>query len=136
VKGDQLALLSKRWPADPARRCLATERPLGAEAIAYRDEERRIRVLVKSAASDAAIYRLEHHYDDLGRLRFAFGRSEAANGSSVEYRIYLDEWGGELWREVRARGRSDAFLRPPAFPDAALVRDPVKAVAVPLRCEG
>jgi hypothetical protein len=36
---------------------------------------------------------------------------------------------------VRARGPRHAFLRPPEFPDAALVRDPVKAALAPLDCD-
>jgi hypothetical protein len=134
VRGHQVAMAQHRWRPDPTRRCRSAEHPLAAEAIAIRDEQKRIRVYVTSSGSDDSAYRLEHHYDDAGRLRFAFGRSGAVNGSTVEYRIYLDEWGRELWRDVRARGPGYTFLRPPDFPDAALVRDPVVAASVPLDC--
>jgi hypothetical protein len=87
--------------------------------IAVRDDHRRIRTYVTSEGSDDSAYRIEHHYDDAGRLRFAFARSGAESGSVVEYRLYFDEWGGVLWRDVRSRGPGYTFLRPPAFPDAA-----------------
>jgi hypothetical protein len=83
VRGHQLAMLSRRWPADPARRCLSAERPLAAEVTTYRDEHERIRVLVESTGTDGSVYRLEQHYDQAGSLRFAFARSEAADGSLV-----------------------------------------------------
>jgi hypothetical protein len=134
VKRHQAATVSRRWLPDPARHCRSPEGASAADAIAIRDEQRRIRTYVVSEGSEGSAYRIEHHYDGLGFLRFAFARAGAPNGSSVEYRIYFDEWGKEVWREIRARGAGTAFLRPPEFPDEALVRDPVVAVAIPLRC--
>ena len=134
VKGNQLAMATKRWRPEAARRCRNEARPFAAETIAVRDEQRRIRTYVTSEAWNDSAYRIEHHYDEAGRLRFALARSSAVNGAFVEYRLFLDERGKELWRDVRARG-SYGFQRPPAFPDDALVRDPVVAAAIPLRCD-
>ncbi len=133
VKADQVAMATKRWRADPVRQCRSETRPYAAETRAIRDEQGRIRTYVTSDGSDDSAYRIEHHYDEAGHLRFAFARSSAVNGAFVEYRLFLDEWGKELWRDVRSRG-SYTFQRPPAFPDEALVRDPATAAALPLRC--
>lgn len=51
------------------------------------------------------------------------------------YRLYFDENGVEIWRHQESSGPGYTFMRPPEFPDAALVRDPTKDIATPKGCD-
>jgi hypothetical protein len=134
VETNEAAIRSHRWrPA--ARHCEAKEQSHRVDAIAFRDGQGRIRKYTTSWGSDDSAYRIEHQYDGRGRLRFALAKAGAYNESVVTYRIYLDERGAEIWRHEESSGPGYTFLRPPEFPDEALVRDPAKDVTKPLRCE-
>jgi len=60
--------------------------------------------------SDDSGYLLEHHYDEKGRLRFAFGRTGAVNDTVVEHRLYYSEDGKLLWHDRKQQGIGYPFL--------------------------
>ncbi|HSM92287.1 MAG TPA: hypothetical protein VLT47_05315 [Anaeromyxobacteraceae bacterium] len=124
------AIASGAW----AREEKATCEPPAAETrrVVYRDTRGRIRKFVTEGGSDDSAYRLEHQYDEDGRLRFVFGRAGAVNHAVVEHRLYMDEGGGVLWRDRRQEGPAYTFAE--EWPDAFLVREPGRAWEAPKRC--
>src|SRR5262245_14867423 len=80
------------------------EGPFHESASIDRDPAGVIRKYVHDAGTEDASYRVEEHYDERGRLRFAFARRSAANDSSGEFRIYFSEDGKKLWTDVREKG--------------------------------
>ncbi|MBD0326633.1 MAG: hypothetical protein ICV68_09385, partial [Pyrinomonadaceae bacterium] len=63
------------------------------------DANGRVRYYEKQAGSDDSALKWEHYYDESGRLRFVFITGGAANGSTLEHRIYFDEMGKRIWEE-------------------------------------
>ncbi len=135
VEANEAAIASGKWRAVKRTVCESRDRPFGREATVVRDGEGRIRKYVTVAGTDDSAYTIEHQYDERGRLRFAYARAGAFNGSEETYRLYFDEDGKELWRHHESRGPGYTFLRPPEFPDAWVVREPGKDLAAPKTCD-
>ena len=135
VEANEAAIKSGKWRAVKRTVCENEERPFGRDATVARDGQNRIRKYVTVAGTDDSAYTIEHQYDDRGRLRFAFAKAGAFNDSEETYRLYFDEDGNEIWRHAESRGPGYTFFRPPQFPDEWLVRDPVKDVATPKKCD-
>ncbi len=135
VEASEAAIRRGEWRREERRVCSMDERPLEANVVAFRDQRGRVRKYVTSVGTDDSAYTAEHHYDESGRLRFVFAKAGAANDSVDTYRLYFDERGAEFWRHVASSGPGYTFMRPPEFPDAAMVCDPVKDLATPVDCE-
>jgi hypothetical protein len=128
VEVNEGAAKSGRLRREKKRVCEPEERSFVADRVAFRDANGRIRKYVSSEGTDDSAYTMEHHYDEQGRLRFAFGTSGAVNGARVEYRLYFSEDGGLLWQDRRETGPGYTFTSD--FPEEWLVRDPGKASAL------
>ncbi|MFE8596320.1 hypothetical protein [Archangium violaceum] len=102
------------------------------ERTAFIDAQGRIRKFVVNGGSDDSAYRLEHHYDEKGRLRFAFGRTGAVNDTTVEHRLYYSEGGKLLWHDRKQRGPGYPFLMD--WPQKYVVRDAAKELGVQPDC--
>ena len=135
VEENEGAIKSGRWRPEKRELCSSERRAAGMDAVVVRDGRGRIRKYTTVAGSDDSAYTIEHQYDGSGRLRFAFARAGAVNDSEETYRLYFDENGAEIWRHASSRGPGYTFMRPPDFPDAAVVRDPVRDLATPKRCD-
>ena len=134
VKANEAAIRSGKWRGE-VRDCESRDPSRRMDAIAFRDRRGRIRKYTTADGTDDSAYRIEHQYDGRGRLRFVLAKSGAFNFSVLTYRIYFDVHGEEIWRDEESTGPGYTFLRPPDFPDASLIRDPVKDLARPLRCD-
>lgn len=102
--------------------------------VAFREPgpDGRVRVYVTEGGSDDSAYRLEHHYDASGRLRFALGRAGAVSDTVVEHRLWLDAEGTVVWRDRTQRGPGYTF--DPDWPFDAVVSDPAAALVERARC--
>jgi hypothetical protein len=76
--------------------------------------------------SEDSLARSSYYYDRGGVLRFVFVRAGAANGTAVEYRVYLSKRGERLWEEQRHL-KGPGYTFPSQLPDDWLVRDAVLA---------
>lgn len=130
VEANEAAIASGRW----AREERATCEPPASETrrTIFRDPAGRIRKFVTEGGSDDSAYRLEHQYDERGRLRFVFGRSGAFNMTVVEHRLYFGDGGGLIWKDRRQEGPGYTFAD--EWPDAFIVHDPLRAFAAPKKC--
>lgn len=78
-----------------------------------------VRFYQNEGGSDDSALKLEHYYDERGRLRFVFITGGAANGSRLEHRIYFDEDGKRIWEDhVYKTGPGYTF--PEVWPDDQL----------------
>jgi hypothetical protein len=74
-------------------------------------------------SSDDSWVQIAYYYDRDGALRFAFVQAGAANGTSIEYRVYLSKAGEPLWQEQRdLKGPGWTFLDHQS--DDWLIKDP------------
>jgi hypothetical protein len=135
VEENEAAITSGTWRPEKRKGCSSRKHSFEVDAVVVRDGRGRIRKYTTAEGTDDSAYRIEHHYDDEGRLRFAFAKAGAFNDSEVVYRLYFDEHGREIWRHETSSGPGYTFIRPPDFPDAALVRDPVQDLATPKKCD-
>ncbi len=138
VEKNEAAIDGRKWHREDKKVCSSeelSEQPFGIDVTVVRDQRGGIRKYVKVSGTDDSAYTLEHQYDDRGRLRFALATAGAVNMSYETYRLYFAEDGREIWRHVSSSGPGYTFMRPPEFPDAMLVRDPVKDLAAPGSCE-
>jgi len=135
VEKNEAAIDGRKWHREDKNVCSNRNRPFAIDVRVFRDERGGIRKYVKLSGTDDSAYTLEHHFDDRGRLRFALATAGAVNLSHETYRLYFGEDGSEIWRYVSSSGPGYTFMRPPKFPDAMLVRDPVKDLAAPGSCE-
>ncbi|HEX8491281.1 MAG TPA: hypothetical protein VF658_00425 [Pyrinomonadaceae bacterium] len=65
------------------------------------DGRGRVRYYEKQGGSEDSSLKLEHYYDESGRLRFVFITGGATNGSELEHRIYFDEGGKRIYEEQK-----------------------------------
>jgi hypothetical protein len=131
VEANEAAIRSGRWKREEKPVC--DPPALETQRIVFRDSERRIRKFVSEGGSDDSAYRLEHQYDEHGRLRFAFGRSGGVSDTVVEHRLYFAENGTLLWKDRRQLGPGYTFLDD--WPEEYLVRDPARAFDAPKQCK-
>jgi hypothetical protein len=111
----------------------ACEQPsLQTGRTAFVDALGRIRRFVVEGGSEDSGYMLEHHYDEKGRLRFAFGRTGAVNDTVVEHRLYYSEDGKLLWHDRKQQGIGYPF--PTDWPEKYVVRDAANELSVQPDC--
>jgi len=65
------------------------------------DEKGTLRNYYYEGGSEDSMLRSEMYYDDNGKLRFAFVRGGAYNGTKVEYRAYYSSTGKKLWEDEK-----------------------------------
>jgi hypothetical protein len=87
----------------------------------------------REAGSDDSARRYELLYDGAGRLRFAFVRGGAANGTVLEVRVYLDAAGRRV-RETRRLVSGPGYTFPRPWPDEDLPRNPTRHFASAPAC--
>jgi hypothetical protein len=131
VDANESAIRAGSW--NRAERPICDPPALETRRIVFRDHEGRVRKFVSEGGSDDSAYRLEHHYDESGRLRFAFGRSGAVSQTIVEHRLYFAESGALLWKDRRQTGPGYTFAA--EWPEEFLVRDPALAFDAPKQCK-
>ncbi|TMH66888.1 MAG: hypothetical protein E6H57_12820 [Betaproteobacteria bacterium] len=68
----------------------------------------------------------ELFYDDNGKLRFAFVRAGAYNGTKLEHRVYFSKAGKKIW-EIQKLLKGPGYTFPTEWPDAELIQNPVQA---------
>lgn len=132
VQQNEEAIKAKRFKHEERTDCDMEGAGKESESV-DRDASGRIRKYVHDMGSDDSAYRAELHYDEQGRLRFAFARRGAVNDSTGEFRIYFGEDGKQLWKDVKEKGPGYTWLKD--FPGAWLVKDPEKAWKNPPPCE-
>lgn len=101
----------------------------------WTDARGRVARYEREAGSDDSARRYELLYDPAGRLRFAFIRGGAANGTVLEVRIYFDA-AGRRAHEVRKLVSGPGYTFPDPWPDEDLPRDPGRDFASSPACEG
>ncbi|MDT4895770.1 MAG: hypothetical protein QOH25_847 [Acidobacteriota bacterium] len=83
------------------------------------DASGRARFYQNEGGSEDSSLKLEHYYDERGRLRFVFITGGAVNGSQLEHRIYFDETGKRIWEE-RTFKKGPGYTFPEVWPDEEL----------------
>lgn len=123
ISSNEAAIASGLWPRTDYQVCLpAGKQSFGLERTVYLDERGRIRKYVVEEGNDDSAYRLEHEYDEQGRLRFSVGTAGAASGASFTERLYFGESGALIGRERGEFGGVYEFR--PGWPDDNVVRQP------------
>lgn len=133
VEVNEAAVGSGRWRRAEKHVCSPGEGQVARDRIAYRDRDGTVRKYVTIEGTDDSVYKLEHQFDEKGRLRFAFGTSGAINGALVEFRLYFAPDGTLIWRDRKETGPGYTFME--GFPEAGVVRDPGLDWSAPARCD-
>lgn len=98
------------------------------------DGRGRVRYYEKQGGSDDSSLKLEHYYDESGRLRFVFITGGAANGSELEHRIYFDELGKRIYEEQKYT-KGEGYTFPTVWPAEQLnIKDVSAAYAAKSPC--
>lgn len=132
VEANEAAVRSGRWRRAERHVCSLGEGQVARDRVAYRDRDGTVRKYVTIEGTDDSVYKLEHQFDEKGRLRFVFGTSGAVNGAVVEYRLYFAPDGALICRDRRETGPGYTFVD--GFPEASVVRDPGRDWSAPARC--
>lgn len=136
------AIYRETRQAEAAGRLRKEERAFGycgpspdTERAVYLAPDGAVRSYHVGGGSEDSAAQVAHYYDRDGALRFVFIQAGAVNGTALEYRIYLSKDGARLWEERRLlKGPGYAF--PGQWPDAWLIKDPMKAFHAPDPCTG
>jgi hypothetical protein len=83
------------------------------------DAKGRARFYETEGGSEDSSLKMEHYYDERGRLRFVFITGGAVNGSQLEHRIYFDETGKRIW-EKQTYTKGPGYTFPTVWPDDQL----------------
>ena len=83
------------------------------------DAKGRARFYETEGGSEDSSLKMEHYYDQRGRLRFVFITGGAVNGSQLEHRIYFDETGKRIW-EKQTYTKGPGYTFPTVWPDDQL----------------
>ncbi len=95
--------------------------------VMHADGRAVVRNYYVDGGSDDSMVRRDFYYDKNGKLRFAFIRGGAANGTTIEHRIYFDPAGKRIW-EIQKLVEGPGYTFPhDVWPDDDIVYDPVKA---------
>jgi len=87
------------------------------------DARGRVRFYQREGGSEDSSLKLEHYYDEAGRLRFVLITGGAVSGSKLEQRIYFDADGKRIWEEHSAT--APGYTWPEVWPEDELqVNDP------------
>ena len=98
-----------------------------AVRIMYADSRHTVRNYYVDAGSDDSLVRRDFYYDKDGKLRFAFIKGGAVNGTTIEHRIYFDPAGKRIW-EIQKLVKGPGYTFPQdTWPDDDIVYDPGKA---------
>ncbi len=89
---------------------------------AFFDAKGKIRKLVTSGGSDDSSLTFTYYYDAAGGLRFVFIEGGAANGTSIQHRIYF-EAGARIW-EIRKLVKGPGYTFPEEWPLDELITEP------------
>jgi hypothetical protein len=128
----QIRTIVQAVKAGMSRKALTTKRRNFEYCEPYEDVGRviatdssgRVRFYLSDASSDDSALKMEHYYDEAGRLRFVFITGGAANGSQLEHRIYFDETGKRIWEEPIYK-KGPGYTWPQVWPDEQLqINDP------------
>ena len=91
------------------------------------DSRGTVRNYYYDSGSDDSMVRRDFYYDNNGKLRFAFIKGGAVNGTKIEHRIYFDPAGKRIWEiQKLVEGAGYTFPRD-TWPDDEIVYDPIKA---------
>jgi hypothetical protein len=93
------------------------------ERALYVDQDGAVRSYHFAGGSEDSAAQWANYYDRDGALRFVFVKAGAANGTQLEYRIYLSRV-GERWWEERRDLKGPGWSFPSKLPNEWLVRDP------------
>lgn len=131
VADGDAALAAHRWTRTQSQICAPERSPrgYGLERTVVLDERGKIRRYVVAEGDDHATFKVEHHYDEAGRLRYAVGTAGADTGASERATLFMGEDGGMLWIDRSHSGPTYAF--PVTWPEGSLVRDPSKDFVAP-----
>lgn len=103
--------------------------------IVYADSRGTIRNYYVDAGSDDSMVRRDFYYDKDGKLRFAFIRGGAVNGTKIEHRIYFDPSGKRIW-EIQKLVEGPGYTFPQdTWPDDEIVYDPIRAFSASNICK-
>jgi hypothetical protein len=121
------AIYQETRQAEVAGRLRKEQRTLGdcqhTERALYLNAGGSIRSYHVGGGSEDSAVQIAYYYDRDGALRFAFMQAGAANGTSIEYRVYLSKAGERLWQEQRdLKGPGWTFLDRQS--DDWLIKDP------------
>lgn len=94
--------------------------------ILFTEQNGKARIYYYEGGSADSMVRRELFYDESGRLRFAFIRASAYNGTKLEHRVYFSKAGIKIW-EIQKLLEGPGYTFPTEWPDAELIRDPVQA---------
>lgn len=121
VEANEAAIKDHLWTRQEKRICIPDgERSFALERIADVDQAGRIRKYTVIEGTDDSAYKLEHHFDGQGRIRFCFGTGGAVNGASLEVRLYFAEDGKRIWMDRRETDLKYTFLE--GWPEKFVVR--------------
>ncbi len=103
--------------------------------IMHVDGRGTVRNYYYDSGSDDSMVRRDFYYDNNGKLRFAFIKGGAVNGTKIEHRIYFDPTGKRIWEiQKLVEGPGYTFPRD-TWPDEDIVYDPVRAFNAKNNCE-
>jgi hypothetical protein len=106
-----------------------------AERVLYLDAKGVIRSYHFSGGSEDSAVSRALYYDRDGTLRFVLIKAGAANGTSLEHRIYLSKDGKRLWeKQTRLKGPGYTFPSR-EWPEQDLIWNPQLAFDERARCE-
>lgn len=94
--------------------------------VLFTDQKGKPRIYYYEGGSDDSMVRRELFYDDNGKLRFAYIRAGAHNGTTLEHRVYFSKAGKKIW-EIQKLLEGPGYTFPSEWPDAELIQNPVQA---------
>jgi len=94
--------------------------------VLFTDQKGKPRIYYYEGGSEDSMVRRELFYDDNGKLRFAFVRAGAYNGTKLEHRVYLSKAGKKIW-EIQKLLEGPGYTFPTEWPDPELIQNPVQA---------
>lgn len=120
VERHEAGIKTGRWTRREVDVCsIARGHPYALARRSDLDEKGRIRKYTEISGTDDSAYKLEHHFDEQGRLRFCLATAGAVNGASLEVRLYFTEDGARLWLDRRTSEEKYTFL--PDWPEGSIV---------------
>jgi len=94
--------------------------------VLYIDRNEKPRIYYYSGGSEDSMVRRELFFDENGKLRFAFIKAGAYNGTMLEHRVYLSKSGKKIW-ETQKLLEGPGYTFPTEWPDGELIQNPVQA---------
>ena len=121
VERHEAGIKTGRWSRREVDVCsIARGHPYALARRFDLDEKGRIRKYTETSGTDDSAYKLEHHFDEQGRLRFCFATAGAVNGATREVRVYFTEDGVQLWLDRKESEEKYPFIAD--WPVGSIVR--------------